>query len=187
MTISAVNVRKGMYILFKGEPCYVTKTDFMSPGKGSAVMRVRYRSIKTGNTQEFTHKSTESVEEVDVSTIEMQFLYADDTEAVFMDGRSFEQVSVPLPMIEDSLGLLTSDASVYVIMYEERAIGVKLPPKVTLKVTFAEEAVGGNTVGQARKEAELETGIKILVPIFVKTGDVISIDTETKTYVSRVN
>lgn len=187
MTINAGNVRKGMYILFKGEPCFVTKTDFMSPGKGSAVMRIRYRSIKTGNTQEFTHKSTESVEEVEVNSIEMQYLYADDMEAVFMDGRSFEQVSVPLPLVEDALELLTSDASVYVLLYEEKAIGVRLPPKVTLKVTYAEEATGGNTVGQAKKMAELETGMKILVPVFVKTGDAITIDTETKTYVSRAN
>lgn len=185
--ISAGSIRKGMYIIYKGEPCLVTKTDFMSPGKGSAVMRVRYKSIKTGTTQEFTHKSNETVEEVEVNSIEMQFLYADDTEAVFMDNRTFEQVGVPLPMVEDALELLTSDASVYVLLYEEKAIGVRLPPKVTLKVTYAEDATGGNTVGQAKKNAELETGAKILVPVFVKTGDSIIVDTDTKTYVSRAN
>ena len=117
----------------------------------------------------------------------MQYLYADDTEAVFMDGRSFEQVEVPIGLVEDALDLLTSDASVYVLLYEEKAIGVRLPPKVTLKVTYAEEATGGNTVGQAKKMAELETGAKVLVPVFVKTGDTIIVDTDTKTYVSRAN
>lgn len=187
MTISGGNIRKGMYILFKNEPYQVTKTDFMSPGKGSAFMRVKMRSVKTGNSQEFTYKSTESVEEIDVSNIEMQFLYADDTEAVFMDQRSFEQTSVPLPLIAEDLPLLTPEAMVYVVLYEDKAIGVRLPPKVILEITYAEDAVAGNTVGNARKEAELETGMKVFVPLFVKTGDKIIVDTATHEYVSRAN
>lgn len=185
MTIGAGNIRKGMYILFKNEPSQVTKTDFISPGKGSAFMRAKFRNVRTGNTQEFTYKTSENVEEIDVSTAEMQFLYSDDTEAVFMDSRTFDQVSVPLKLIEEDLPMLTSETTVYVILYEENAIGVRLPPKVTLTVKYAEEAAGGNTVGQARKEAELETGMKVMVPIFVKTGDKLLIDTETRTYLSR--
>lgn len=187
MTISGGNIRKGMYILFKNDPYQVTKTDFMSPGKGSAFMRVKMRNVKTGNSQEFTYKSTESVEEIDVMNREMQFLYADDTEAVFMDQRSYEQVSVPIALVEEDLLLLTPEAMVYVVLYEEKAIGVRLPPKVTLTVTYAEDAVAGNTVGNARKIAELETGMKIHVPLFVKTGDKIIIDTATHEYVSRAN
>lgn len=187
MTIGAGNIRKGMYILFKNEPYQVTKTDFMSPGKGSAFMRVKMRSVKSGNSQEFTYKSSENVEEIEVNTVEMQFLYADDTEAVFMDQRTFDQISVPISLVEEDVKLLTPEASVYVVIYEEKAIGLRLPPKVTLSVAFAEEAVGGNTVGQARKEAELETGLKLLVPLFVKTGDKIIVDTATHEYVSRAN
>jgi elongation factor P len=187
MTISGGNIRKGMYILFKNEPYQVTKTDFMSPGKGSAFMRVKMRNVKTGNSQEFTYKSTESVEEIDVMNTEMQFLYADDTEAVFMDPRTYEQTSVPMSLIEDDVKLLTPEATVYVVLYEEKAIGVRLSPKVILTVTYAEEAVAGNTVGNARKEAELETGLKVFVPLFVKTGDKIIVDTETHQYVSRAN
>lgn len=187
MTINGGNIRKGMYILFKGEPYQVTKTDFMSPGKGSAFMRVKMRSVKSGNTQEFTYKSTESVEEIDVMNREMQFLYADESEAVFMDQRSFDQVSVPISLIADDLQLLTPEAMVYVVLYEDQPIGVRLPPKVTLEITYAEEAVAGNTVGNARKEAEVETGMKVFVPLFVKTGDKIIIDTATHEYVSRAN
>jgi len=185
MTIKAGNIRKGVYVLYKNEPHYVTKTEFMSPGKGSAVMRVKMRNVKTGFSQEWTFKSTENIEEVEVNSWEMQFLYADSTEAVFMDPRSFEQVSVRLELVEDQVDLLTSDAMVYVISYDEKPIGVRLPPKVTLTIAHTEEATAGNTVGQAKKEAELETGLKVMVPLFVKTGDKVIVDTTTKAYVSR--
>lgn len=185
MTIKAGNIKKNTYVLFKNQPHLVTKTEFMSPGKGSAVMRVKLRNVKSGFSQEYTFKSTESIEEVDVSSRELQFLYADSTEVVFMDQRSFEQVSVDRALVAEQLDLLTSEASVYVVFYDEKAIGVHLPPKVTLKVTYAEEATAGNTVGQARKQAELETGLKVMVPLFVKTGESILVDTATKQYVSR--
>lgn len=185
MTIKAGNVRKNTYVLFKNQPHLVTKTDFMSPGKGSAVMRLKMRNIKTGFSQEFTFKSTDSIEEVEVSSRELQFLYADESEVVFMDQRSYEQVSVDRSLVDDQVDLLTSETSVYVVFYEEKAIGVHLPPKVTLKVTYSEEATAGNTVGQARKQAEVETGLKVSVPLFVKTGDSIIIDTNTKEYISR--
>lgn len=187
MIIKAGNIRKGMYILFKNEPCQVTKTDFVSPGKGSAFIRVKLRNVKTGYTQEFTYKSPESIEEVEVMNREMQFLYADDVEAVFMDQRTFEQLSVPIKLIEDDIKLLTSDAQVYIILYEDAAIGIRLPQKVTLTITEAEDATAGNTVGQAKKEAEVETGLKVMVPLFVKKGDKIIIDTDTHQYISRAN
>ena len=185
MTIKAGNIKKGSYILLKNAPCLVTKTDFMSPGKGSAVMRAKVKNVKTGFSQEYTFKSTENVEEVEVSTRELQFLYADESEVVFMDQRSFEQVAVDRALVEEQVDLLTSEAMVYVVFYAEKAIGVHLSPKVTLKCTYSEESTAGNTVGQARKQAEVETGLKIMVPLFVKTGDSIIIDTATKEYVSR--
>lgn len=185
MIIKAGNIKKGSYILFKNQPHMVTKTDFMSPGKGSAVMRVKMKNVKTGFSQEYTFKSTENIEEVEVSTRELQYLYADESEVVFMDQRSFEQVSVDRALVEDSVDLLTSEASVYVVFFDEKAIGVHLPPKVTLKIVYSEEATAGNTVGQARKKAELETGLNVLVPLFVKNGDSIIVDTATKEYVSR--
>ena len=187
MTIKAGNIKKGSYILFKNAPCLVTKTDFMSPGKGSAVMRAKVKNVKTGFSQEYTFKSTENVEEVEVSSRELQYLYADDTEVVFMDQRTFEQVSVDRALVEEQIDLLTSEAMVYVVFYDEKAIGVHLAPKVTLKITYSEESTAGNTVGQARKVAEVETGLKVMVPLFVKTGDSIIIDTATKEYVSRAN
>lgn len=185
--VKAGSVRKGMFLLFKGQPHQITKNEFYSPGKGSAVMRLRLKNIQSGFTQEFTFKSNESLEEIEVNSREVQFLYQDDSEAVFMDPRSYEQFSVPNSLMEEAQGLLMPESMVYIQIYDDNAIGVSIPPKVTLKIAQAEEAVAGNTVGQAKKEAELETGLKVMVPLFVKTGDSIIVDTATKTYVSRAN
>ncbi len=183
--IKAGSLRKHMYISFKGQPHQVVKTDFISPGKGSAFMRVKLRNFETGNTVDFTYKSNESVPQIDVTNQQLQYLYHDSSEVVFMNARTYEQVSIPVSFAEDSLQLLTPDVQVYVIFNDETPIGISLPPKVTLKVTDAIEAVAGNTVGQARKEVTLETGLVVQAPLFVKKGDSLIIDTETKTYISR--
>jgi elongation factor P len=187
MTIKAGSIRKGMYILFKNSPHFVTKTDFMSPGKGSAFMRVKMKNISTGNTQEFTYKSTENIEQVDVESQKMQFLYNDGDSAVFMNPQTFDQAEVSLKLIGPKAQLLSPDVEIYVMFFEEKAIDVNFPPKITLRVDYAEEAVAGNTMGTARKMVKLENGFEISAPIFVKEGDHISIDTETLSYHSRNN
>lgn len=184
-TIKGGNLRKGMYIKFKNEPCHVTKTDFISPGKGSAFMRVKLRNLRTGSTQEFTYKSNESVEVLDIGSKQMQFLYRDGDEVVFMDPRSYEQVSVSAQLLKDKLDLLTSDTQIYILFHEETAIDATLPPKVKLKVQHAEHAVAGDTVGGAKKNVTMETGLVVQAPLFVQAGDTLIIDTATKTYVSR--
>lgn len=183
--IKGGNIRKGMYIKFKNDPCHIIKTDFMSPGKGSAFMRVKLKNLRTGGTQEFTYKSTESVEVLDIMSRQMQYLYRDGAEVVFMDPRSYDQVSVSADLLEGKLDLLTSEIQAYILFYESDAIGITLPPKVRLKVVRAEHAVAGDTVGGAKKNVTLETGLIVQAPLFVQTGDVLLIDTETKTYVSR--
>lgn len=187
MTIKAGSIRKGMYILFKDSPHQVTNTDFMSPGKGSAFMRVKMKNIATGNTQEFTYKSTENVEQVDVESKKMQFLYTDGESAVFMNAQTFEQAEVSLQLIGSKAQLLSPDVEIYVMFFEEDPIDVSFPPKITLKVAYAEEAVAGNTMGTARKMVKLENGFEVSAPIFIKEGDSISIDTETLSYHSRNN
>ena len=185
MKLKAGNIKKGSYILFKNQPHLVTKTDFLSPGKGSAFMRLKLKNIKTGNTVEFTYKSNEMVEELDVTSKKMQYLYHDGSEAVFMDERTYEQVSVPVALLKDKLDLLTPEVNVYVLMIDDKAVGVSLPPKVRLKVEKAEDAVAGDTVGGAKKEIELETGLKVQAPLFIKKGETLVVDTETKPYVGR--
>jgi len=183
--IKGGNIRKGSYILFKNDPHLVTKTEFVSPGKGSAFTRARLKSMKTGNVVEFTFKSTETVEELDVTTRIMQFLYADQEEVAFMDPRSYEQLSIPRGIMEDKIGYLTSDSELYILFYDEKAIGVRVPQKVRLKVTYAEDATAGNRVNAPKKPVTMETGLIVHAPLFIKVGDILIVDTDTGEYVSR--
>lgn len=185
-TINAGNISKGIFLMFKGVPQLVTKTEFMAPGKGSAIMRVRFKNAQTGATQDFTYKTSEQVEVADVDKREMQFLYRDGDEVVFMDPRTYDQASVPVSLLEEQVGYLTPDMKVLVLWFEEKAIGVNLPAHVTLKVTEAFDAVAGNRVNAPKKPVTLETGITVQVPLFIKTGDLIMLDTTTGEYLSRV-
>lgn len=183
--IKAGNIRKGSYILFKNLPHLVTKTEFVSPGKGSAFIRARLKGIKTGTTQEFTFKSMESIEELDVQSKEMQFLYLDGDDVVFMDPRTYEQVNVAKVLMDEKVGYLTPDVSVFILFFNDEAIGVRFPLSVKLKVTYSEDATAGNRVNAPKKPVTMETGITVQAPLFVKTGDTLIIDTETGEYVSR--
>lgn len=186
-TINGGNIRKGSYILFKDQPHIVMKAEFVSPGKGSAFTRAKLKSVKTGAVQEFTFKSNESVEELDVNSREMQFSYDDGDQVVFMDPRTYEQVNVARDLVEEKLGYLTPDATVYVIIFDDLPIGIRFPNTVKLRVKYAEDATAGNRVNAPKKSVEMETGITIQAPLFVKTGDVLVIDTETGQYLSRSN
>jgi len=186
-SLSAGNIAKGMYILFKGQPFLVTRADFMAPGKGSAIMRVRFKNVDTGAVQDFTYKTSETVETVDVDKKEMQFLYLDGEEVVFMDPRSFEQVSLPKAFFEDKIGFLTAEGKYIVLWNDDKPIGVIFPKNVTLTVTEAQDAVAGNRVNAPKKQVVVETGATVFAPLFVKTGDRIVIDVETGEYLSRAN
>jgi elongation factor P len=185
--IKAGNIRKSTHILFKDQPHQVTQTQFVSPGKGSAFIRVKLKNIKTSSTQEFTFKSNETVEELDINAKEMQFLYIDADEVVFMDKMNFEQVGVPKELFEEKIGYLIPEISMHVLFYDEKAIGISFPLKVIMKVKNADEATAGNRSTAGKRPVEMETGITIQAPIFIKTGDKLIIDTENGSYVSRDN
>ena len=187
MTIKAGNIAKGLYLDFKNQPHYVNKAEFHSPGKGSAFTKVKMQNLKTGSNVEFTYKSNEQVEVLDVNSREMQFLYHDVSDAYFMDPRNFEQVEIPLSQLDGKENYLIAESKVYILFYEEKALGVSLPPKVKLEVTEAEEAVAGDTVNAPKKGVTLETGLAIQAPLFIKNGDMLLIDTETGAYVGRAN
>lgn len=187
MMINGGNIKKGTYIMFKGDPCLVTLTEFVSPGKGSAFMRTKLKSLKTGNVVEFTFKSVEMVEEADVSTMEMQYLYQDGEDYVFMNPRSYEQLSIPTKIMSDYTAFLLPEQVMYIVLFNEQPIGVRFPNKVTLKVIYAEDTVAGGRINAPKKKVKLETGYEIEVPLFIKEGESIIVDTSTGLYVSRAN
>lgn len=184
---SAGNIIKGDYLLFHDSPCQVVKTEFMNPGKGSAINRVRLKNVTTGATSDFTYKTSETVETLNVDKKQMTFLYRDGADVVFMDPATYEQAGVPVSLVEDQLGFLIPNLLCWVLWYQEKAVGVMLPPHVNLKVSQSPDATAGNRVNSPKKPVIVETGIEIQAPIFIKEGETIIIDTTSGEYVSRAN
>ncbi len=184
--IKAGNIKKGTYIKFRDQPHYVVSAKFVSPGKGSAFSKVRLQNLSTNAIFEFTFKSHDTVEQLDMESREMEFLYFDNQNVVFMDPRTYEQVEIPISMLENKLKMLAPEMHVYILFYNEKPLKVNLPPKVKLKVEKAEDAVAGDRQTAGKKPVVMETGLVVQAPLFVKPGDILLIDTETGEYVSRV-
>ncbi|MFH2019048.1 MAG: elongation factor P [bacterium] len=183
--IKANQLKRDMFVLFKDQPHAVVKCEFYFPGKGSAFARTRLKNVKTGAVQEYTYKSNDVVEVIDVETVELQFLYADGETYNFMNPKSFEQFEVKESLFEGKEKYLLPEMKMFFQFYEGEAIGVRFPLKVRLKVTEASQASAGNTVNAPKKEVTLETGVTIQAPLFVKIGETLIVDTESGTYVSR--
>jgi elongation factor P len=159
----------------------------MNPGKGSAIMRVKYKSLKNGNVVEFTHKTTESVEEADIDKVELAFSYFDGQDAVFIDVKTYEQTTVSHAVLAGREVYLIPDLKCWVLLFENQPIDIILPPNVALTVTESQDAVAGNRVNAPKKEITVETGLKVQAPLFIKEGEKILVSTADGSYVSRAN
>ena len=184
-SIRANQMKTGMFVLYKGQPHAVVKCEFYFPGKGSAFARTKMKNVKTGNVYEYTFKSNDMVETVDVETVELQYLYSEDDTYYFMNPRTFDQFEISKSIFEGKEKYLLAEMKMFFNFYEGEAIGVRFPPKVSVKVIEAEEASAGNTVNAPKKPVKIETGVEVLAPLFVKQGEIIIVDTETGEYVSR--
>ena len=185
--IKAGQIEKGMSLLFKNEPYLVTEREFVNPGKGSAFVRLKLKNLKTGLVLKEVIKTQESVEEVEVTERKSQFLYADGEAYHFMDAETFDQYAVPVEGFEDK-GLFMKEGDTYeVVFWEEQPIDIIIPYKVVYTVTEAEDAIKGDTVTGATKTVRVETGLEVKVPIFIKQGEKILVNTESREYVERVN
>lgn len=184
-TISTGDFAKGLFIEFKGEPHQIVELTFVNPGKGSAFVRTRLKSLKTGKVQEFTYKSGESVEEIPVNTREMQYLYKEGENFIFMDNFSFEQYSISAAMLGTYANYLKANDTYQILVNGEEAVGLRFPKKVHLKVAEADEGAKGNTVSGGTKTVVMETGAVVTVPLFIKQGEMIAIDPESGEYLER--
>ncbi|MFZ5534709.1 MAG: elongation factor P [Patescibacteria group bacterium] len=184
-TITTAQFKKGNFIEFRNEPNQIMDFQFVNPGKGSAFVRAKLKSLKSGKVIEFTYKSGESVEELPINTREMQYLYKEGDAYVFMDNFSYEQYNIAESLLEGFIRYLKPNDTYQVLVYGEDAVGVRFPKKVWLKVTEADEGAKGNTATGATKTVVVETGAVITVPLFIKEGDVIGIDPETGSYLER--
>lgn len=183
--LSNTHLRNG--VIFKDGSKYykVIKYEHVTSGRGGAVAKVKVIDLTSGSITIQAYKQNEKVESVDAERKSMQYLYSDELNAYFMDSQTYEQLSVPLSLIGESSKYLANGEKTIVLFVDEKPISVEISKSIELKVAYTEPAVKGNTSSNAMKEAKLDNGLKIQVPLFINTGDIVKINTETGNYVSR--
>jgi elongation factor P len=182
------DIRNGTVIRHEGGLWVVVLFQRVSPGKGSSFVRTRIKNIQTGKVVEVSFKSAETLEFEDVNYMKMQYLYSDGTMYTFMDGKTYEQVEINKENIEEVAPYLKEGLEVTVTMHEGLALSVELPKKIEYTVKTAPPAVKGDTAsGNVTKEIELDNGLKIQAPVFIKEGERVLVNTETGEYAERVN
>lgn len=185
MSTQAGSLKKGEFIKYQGDIWQIQKTEFYSPGKGSALMRTKLKNISSSKTIDYNFKSNEAVDNIEVNSIEMQYLYKDNDSAFFMDNQTYQQYEVSRTVIGDVINYFKEGELMYVYVHGDKTLNIRPPASVNLQVIQTEDAAKGDTVSGAKKEAELETGAKIMVPLFIKKGETIIVNPETGDYTGR--
>jgi len=182
---STNDLKKGMTLDLAEGLFQVVDFQHVKPGKGHAFVRTTLRNVRTGNQLDKTFRADERVEQAVVEKREMQFLYRDGDEYVFMDNTSYEQVHVGSAALGDARNYIVDGSTVTLQFYGDEIIGTDMPAAVELTVTETEPGVQGDRVSGARKPATLETGLVVQVPLFVDAGERIKVDTRTGEYLTR--
>lgn len=183
--INANQMKAGMVIKVENELYLVVSYQHVKPGKGPAYMRTKLKHLTDETVIERTFRSEEKLELVFLEQKKLVFLYADEHLCFFMDADSYEQVSVEKEKIRDCISFLKDGQEVAATLFDGKIINAELPTSVALKVISAEGGVKGDTVRAVNKNAVLETGAQVSVPLFIESGDTIKIDTRTGKYISR--
>ncbi len=170
-----------------GEPFEITEFQHVKPGKGGAFVRTKLKSLITGRVIDRTLRAGEKVETPNVEEKNMQYLYADGNDFVFMDTDTYDQIHINKDAVGDDSGFLQENIQVKVLYFNHKPINIELPNFLNLKIVQTEPGIRGDTVSGATKPATLETGVAINVPLFLNEGDTIKVDTRTKTYIERVS
>lgn len=186
MVLSITNLRKGTIFQLDGVPYRVIEYSQKVMGRGGSTVNVKIKSLVDGKVLAKTFHGSDTVDGADVSNRPMQYLYNASGQFYFMDPSTYEQFELDADAIENKAGFMKEGDSVTAQFFDGRIINVELPKNLPLKVTYTENAVRGDTSSAITKDAKLETGITVKVPAFIKTGDVISIDTATGAYRERV-
>ena len=185
--IKASDIAKGTFVLINNQPHMCVEREYVNPGKGSAFVRLKLKNVKTGAVLRQTNKVQDNMEDVSVEFHEVQFLYADQESFAFMDTQTFEQFTIPVEGEEDKRDFLRDGENYQVVFWESTPIDIKIPTKMVFTVTEAEKAERGDTVSGATKVVTCETGLKVKVPLFIKQGEKILVNKETREYQERVN
>ncbi|MDR1032469.1 MAG: elongation factor P [Candidatus Nomurabacteria bacterium] len=179
------DLKKGTVIQLDGQPFKVVDYSQKVMGRGGSIVNVKLKNLVTGAAIPKTFKGQDKIEPAEVVSQTVQYLYEDGTDFHFMNPESFEQFALPADIVDTAKDFLREGDSVQLQMFNGRVINVELPKNLWLKVTYTENAVKGDTSSSIVKDATLETGLVVKVPAFIKTGDVVSVDTTTYEYRER--
>lgn len=180
------DIKRDAYIMFKDGINNIVDFQHVNPGKGSAFVRTRLKNVETGKVLEHTFKSGETLEFVELDRANMQFTYKDADNYNFMDNKTYESYAIPVDLIAEKGGYIKEGQEVQVLLHEGRPLSIALPMKLTFKIVESMPAVKGDTSsGRVMKDATLDTGMIIKVPIFIEQGENVVVNTESGEYVER--
>lgn len=183
--INVNDFKTGMTISYEGNLYQVLDFQHVKPGKGAAIVKAKLKNLRTGSIAEQTFNAGSKVPTAHVDKTKMQFLYADGDNYSFMNIVTYEQVDINKKQIENEVKFLKEGLEVLLFFYESELLGIELPEKVDYTITQTEPAVKGNTVTGATKDAIIETGLLVKVPLFIENGEEIIVSTKDGKYVSR--
>lgn len=183
--INSNDFKPGITIKFENGIYMILESQHVKPGKGAAIVKAKMKNLRTGSIAEQTFNAGIKIETAHISKKPMQFLYVMGDTYYFMNMQDYEQIELDKSILGEDAKFLKENLEVEIIFYEGEMLGMNLPDKITMKVVRTEEAVKGNTATGATKEAELETGMVVQVPLFIKQDEEILIGSKDGKYVSR--
>lgn len=183
--VSTNDLKNGMTLEIEGNLWNVVEFQHVKPGKGHAFVRSKLKNARTGAVVDKTFRADEKVERAIIDKREMQYLYRDGDDFVFMDNETYDQMHVTPESLGDAADYLVESDSAHLLMHESDIVGVDLPAAVELPISQTEPGIQGDRVSGARKPATLVTGLVVQVPLFVEPGDSIKVDTRSGEYLSR--
>ncbi|HUF33534.1 MAG TPA: elongation factor P [Acidimicrobiales bacterium] len=186
MTISTNDLKNGMTLDLSEGLFQVVDFQHVKPGKGGAFVRTTLKNTRTGAQVDKTFRAAEKVEQAVIDKREMQYLYAEAGDFVFMDNQTYDQLNVPPATLGDAVNYLVEGSTALLMMYKDEIVGVEIPASVELDVTETEPGLQGDRSSAGRKPATVQTGLVVAVPLFVNVGDRIKVDTRSGDYMTRV-
>jgi len=184
--VTTSDVRKGLKLELDNEPFVVVDFQHVKPGKGGAFVRTRLKSLVNGTIQDKTFRAGERINTPNLEEKGMQFLYREESRFHFMDTSTFEQLFLTEDQVGENVDFLTENLIIRILFHNGKPVAIDLPISVNMSVVKTDPGVRGDTASGGSKPATLETGAVIQVPLFINEGDVIRIDTRSRTYIERI-
>ena len=185
MNININDIKNGMTVILDGNLCLIQEFQHVKPGKGPAFVRIKFKNLRTGSTIEDTFNTGIKLEKAHIDKIKAQYLYAMGDVYVFMNTSTYDQIEIDKAVLSDNVNFIKEGMEIDIDFYNGEIIGISLPEKVEYEVIETEPAVKGNTATNATKDAKIETGYVVKVPLFINIGEKIIISTKDGKYSSR--